>query len=179
MGQIQYTGLKTKYNAILKQSHTQQGGHAVEVIFTDMVPKVSDKGFTYYGEDGEQLADYSNMTTIYKQDYGVNGYMLSADGTTYVEPTVIIPEPTPEPEPYVPSETELRIAELQQIIADNKSLLAESDYKVIKNSEYAEAGIDVEYEPTEVNAERQAYRDAINAAETELATLTGGADDAS
>lgn len=31
----------------------------------------------------------------------------------------------------------------------------------------------------EVNAERQAYRDAINAAETELATLTGGVSDAS
>ena len=36
--------------------------------------------------------------------------------------------------------------------------------KVIKNSEYAEAGIDVEYEPTELNAERQILRDAINAA---------------
>ena len=50
--------------------------------------------------------------------------------------------------------------------------------KVIKNSEYAEAGIDVEYEPTELNAERQILRDAINAAETELATLTGGVSDA-
>ena len=50
--------------------------------------------------------------------------------------------------------------------------------KVIKNSEYAEAGIDVEYEPTELNAERQILRDAINATEVELATLTGGADDA-
>ena len=69
-------------------------------------------------------------------------------------------------------------SELQQIIADNKSLLAESDYKVIKNSEYAEAGLSDAYDPTGVNAERQAYRDAINAAEVELATLTGGADDA-
>lgn len=40
-------------------------------------------------------------------------------------------------------------------------------------------GIDVEYEPVELNAERQTYRDAINAAEVELATLTGGVDDAS
>jgi hypothetical protein len=47
--------------------------------------------------------------------------------------------------------------------------------KVIKNSEYAEAGLDAEYEPVELNSERQTYRDAINAAEVELATLTEGA----
>ena len=50
--------------------------------------------------------------------------------------------------------------------------------KVIKNSEYAEAGLDDEYELVELNSERQTYRDAINAAETELATLTGGAEHA-
>jgi hypothetical protein len=47
--------------------------------------------------------------------------------------------------------------------------------KVIKNSEYAEAVLGAEYEPVELNSERQTYRDAINAAEVELATLTEGA----
>lgn len=178
MGQIQFSGLKTKYNAILKQSHTQQGGHAVEVIFTDAEPKVSTKGFIYFGEDGEQLADYSGYTTVYRQGYATDRYMLSDYGTVYVEPVVIIPEPVPEPEPYVPTPDELRIMELQGIISTNKALLAESDYKVIKNSEYSEAGLTVAYDPATVNAERQTYRDAINVADTELATLTGGGRDA-
>lgn len=175
MGYIKFETLKTEYpNVKLNQFPTQTGGKGVELIFTDGdTPKLSTKGFRYFNDEGIELGDYTDMKTVYRQDYDVNGYMLSNDGTVYVEPRVFTPEvkPMPEIEPYVPTPTEIRIAELNAIIAENKSLLVESDYKVIKNSEYAEAGLEVAYEPSEVNAERQAYRDAINVVDTELATL--------
>src|SRR5574344_1612364 len=151
MGYIKFESLKTEYLGVkVRQFKTQSGGKAVELIFPDdETPKVSTKGFRYYSNNGVELGDYTGMTTIYKQDYGVNGYMLSADGTVYLEPITHTPEPIPQPEPYVPTETELRIAELNAIIEQNKALLAETDYKVIKNSEYAEAGLSAACDPTE------------------------------
>lgn len=173
MGYIKYENLKTEYSGVkVRQFKTQSGGKGVELIWPDgETLKVSTKGFRYFTNDGIKLGDYTDMTTIYRQDYGANGYMLSSDGTTYVEPVTYTPEPIPEPEPYVPTETELRVAELNSIIEQNKVLLLETDYKVIKNSEYTEAGREVEYEPIALNVERQSLRDAINAAEEELKEL--------
>lgn len=66
---------------------------------------------------------------------------------------------------------ELKIAALQAQIADAKDTLAESDYKAIKNAEYAAIGLPLEYDPEELYAERQALRDQINAWESELNEL--------
>lgn len=173
MGYIKFESLKTEYSGVrVRQFKTQSGSNGVELIWSNgETPKVSTKGFRYYNDNGLELGDYTDMTTVYRQDYGVNGYMLSSDGTTYTEPTTYTPEPIPQPDPHVPTETELRIAELNAIIEQNKALIAESDYKVIKNSEYTEAGLGAAYEPMELNTERQGLRDAINAAEEELKEL--------
>jgi hypothetical protein len=165
-----FTGGKKKFYDVEINKVSE---NVISIKFGGEIPSESTmRGFLWYYND-KPLGNYEEYTTIYRYDGVVGIYQLSKDGSVYIPP-----EPVPEPEPYVPTPTEIRIAELNAIIAENKSLLAESDYKVIKNSEYAEAGIDVEYEPTELNAERQILRDAINVAETELATLTVGADDA-
>lgn len=129
------------------------------------------------------MGDFSDYTTIYRQDYSGNSYMLSNDKSVYIDSECAFP---PIIEPHLYTEDELQLIEINNKILEINNLinllkleLNFTDYKVIKNLEYAEAGIDVEYEPTELNAERQTYRDAINAAETELTTLIGGVDDAS
>lgn len=60
-------------------------------------------------------------------------------------------EPLPEVEPTV-----------EQQIAELKSQLAATDYKVIKCSEAQLAGEELPYSPVELHAERQAMRDRIN-----------------
>lgn len=167
MGYIIFTNGTKKFSCWVERFK-----NIVVLHFKDDIPSKSTmRGFTWHYSDISEPCDYTEFSTVYRYDSAAGIYQMSDDGSVYVAPE-------PVPEPHEPTETELRIVELQQIMADNKSLLAESDYKVIKNSEYAEAGLSAAYDPTGVNAERQDYRDAINAAEVELATLTGGADDA-
>lgn len=61
----------------------------------------------------------------------------------------IKPEPTPE------EKKQARINELKQQLAD-------TDYKIIKCSEYSLAGLDLPYDIAELHAARQALRDEIN-----------------
>lgn len=65
-----------------------------------------------------------------------------------------VPAPTPE------EITQARIAEL-------KSELNSTDYKIIKCSECSLAGVELPYDIAELHAERQALRDEINELETE------------
>lgn len=59
------------------------------------------------------------------------------------------PDPTPE---------EIK----QQRISELKAQLTETDYKIIKCSEYQLAGLDLPYDIAELHATRQAMRDEIN-----------------
>lgn len=65
-----------------------------------------------------------------------------------------VPAPTPE------EEKERRIAEL-------KSELNSTDYKIIKCSECSLAGVELPYDVAELHAQRQAIRDEINELEGE------------
>lgn len=49
--------------------------------------------------------------------------------------------------------------------------VAKSDYKLLKNFEAQCIGEEFPYDPHALHAEKQAYRDAINAAEEEIARL--------
>lgn len=57
---------------------------------------------------------------------------------------------------------------IQQRIDELKQELAETDYKIIKCSEYQLAGLDLPYDIAELHAQRQALRDAINELEQQL-----------
>ena len=52
-----------------------------------------------------------------------------------------------------------------------QSQLDSDDYKTQKNSEYKEAGKPYPYDPIELHAKHQAWRDRINEIEDEIATL--------
>ena len=52
-----------------------------------------------------------------------------------------------------------------------QSQLNSDDYKTQKNSEYKEAGLPYPYNPTELHAKHQAWRDRINAIEDEIERL--------
>ena len=70
--------------------------------------------------------------------------------------------PYTPPEPVPPTEEEIAAMQRQQRIEELKQLLAESDYKALKFAEGWLTGD--EYALTK--AERQAWRDEINALET-------------
>lgn len=52
-----------------------------------------------------------------------------------------------------------------------QSQLNSDDYKTQKNSEYRDAGLPYPYDPAELHAKHQAWRDRINDIEDEIATL--------
>ena len=55
-------------------------------------------------------------------------------------------------------------------INEAKKQLEDTDYKVVKNEEYAQAGLPLAYNPVELHRERQLLRDKIN----ELEKLQSG-----
>ena len=74
-------------------------------------------GFHVVKESGGIYGKYEDYTTLYREMQG--GFLLSNDGSVYVEP-----EPTPEPEPYEPTLEEVqeqKVAEMngiqQQVVA--------------------------------------------------------------
>ena len=52
-----------------------------------------------------------------------------------------------------------------------ESQLSSDDYKTIKNAEAQAAGTTLPYDPAELHAKHQAWRDRINAIEDEIAEL--------
>ena len=74
-------------------------------------------GFNVVKENGAVYGKYVDYTTLYREIQG--GFLLSNDGSVYVEP-----EPIPEPEPYEPTLKEVqeqKVAEMngiqQQVVA--------------------------------------------------------------
>ena len=72
----------------------------------------------------------------------------------------IIPQPEPAPEPTPEEIKERRIAEL-------KLQLSDTDYKIIKCSEYQLAGLELPYDVVALHSQRQAIRNEINELEGE------------
>ena len=59
-------------------------------------------------------------------------------------------------------EAEEEEAEKEELLAQLHQQLDETDYKIIKCSEYQLAGLELPYDITELHANRQAIRDEIN-----------------
>ena len=60
------------------------------------------------------------------------------------------------------NKTDIEIEKQKQEIATLKSQLTETDYKIVKCSEYQLLGLEAPYNLEELHTERQALRDRIN-----------------
>lgn len=109
------------------------------------ITEENTSGFCTYRLSGEQLGDFSDFTTIY--DKGDDCIVFSNDGSV-----------KPAPQPYEPT-AEDKIREL-------KTLLAATDYQIIKCSECQLLGQPMPYDVAELHEKRQAIRDKINELET-------------
>ena len=81
------------------------GEHLIQII-GDVEKNTS--GFHLINDVGSVYGKYEDFTTLYKEIEG--GFVLSNDGSVYVEP-----EPVPEPEPYVPTLEEVQEAKVAQM----------------------------------------------------------------
>lgn len=156
--------------------------HVVTLSFPDTA-SVNTSGFDLFLDAAGEIdiggTFYHGFQTIYRNNEvteAYNGYQLSNDGSVYVEPVVVTPEPEP---PYEPTEAELAESARQQSISvcteaikSKKQELAETDYVIVKLYEYSLVGKEcAEYDLEELHAQRQAIRDEINDLEQELSAL--------
>lgn len=80
-------------------------------ILTDNLIKIEGdveknmSGFLLLDDEENVFGRYEKFTTLYKEVDG--GFILSNDGSVYVEP-----EPEPEPEPYIPTLEEVKEAKV-------------------------------------------------------------------
>lgn len=103
---LKYIGEKNSYEISFKKVNE----HIVQL--TGDFP-VKSKGFVIYRDDMEDdLWDYKNFKTIYRQTEEEGIVQFSDDGSVYVEP--VIPEPV-ESEPYVPTLDEVKAVKKQEI----------------------------------------------------------------
>lgn len=75
-------------------------------------------GFHLVTDDGQAYGKYEAYTTLYRTIE--DGYILSDDGSVYVEP-----DPEPEPEPYVPTLEEIQEAKVNEMNAAQQAVIAE------------------------------------------------------
>lgn len=66
----------------------------------------------------DDIWDYSDYTTVYREIEG--GMQFSNDGSVYVEP-----QPTPDPEPYVPTLEEVRERKVTEINNAQQAIIAQ------------------------------------------------------
>lgn len=74
-------------------------------------------GFRLLTEKGCVFGKYEEFTTLYKEEE--NGFILSSDGSVYVEP-----EPMPEPEPYEPTLEDLQEAKVAEMNMAQQEIIA-------------------------------------------------------
>lgn len=74
-------------------------------------------GFNVVKENGAVYGKYVDYTTLYREIQG--GFLLSNDGSVYVEP-----EPTPEPEPYEPTLEEVQEQKVSEMNAIQQQVVA-------------------------------------------------------
>lgn len=78
-------------------------------------------GFNLLTEKGFIFGKYEDYTTLYKDTK--TGYILSNDGSVYVEPEPM-PEPEPEPEPYEPTLEDLQEAKVAEMNMAQQGIIA-------------------------------------------------------
>ncbi len=83
-------------------------------ILTNESPNIS--GFHLITNSGEVYGKYEDYTTLYKELD--NGFILSNDGNTYVEP-----EPIPEPEPYEPTLDEIKEQKIAEMNLEQQRVI--------------------------------------------------------
>lgn len=86
-------------------------------------------GFHLVTNDGQVYGKYETYTTLYKTVE--DGYILSDDGSVYVEP-----DPEPEPEPYVPTLEEIQEAKVNEMNAAQQAVIAEGVDVVLTRWKY-------------------------------------------
>ena len=108
------------------------------------------------------MANYIN-----EQGETYNGISVVVDGKRYIAPSEAkllelgyhkMEEPN-----YELTEADVRSSRMEEI----RKLLFKEDFKVIKNSEAAAAGVPLPYEPTALHEARQALRDEYNTLEAQ------------
>lgn len=87
--------------------------HTIQII-TDAA--VNTSGFQLLTNAGSVYGKFEDYTTLYREIDG--GFILSNDGSVYVEP-----EPTPEPEPHVPTLEEVQEAKVLEMNAAQKEAI--------------------------------------------------------
>lgn len=114
------------------------------------------------------------MRYINEQGKAAPAYLTDNEGRRVYHPTEAMLEAAGYhkvvSEPYQPTEAEVAKQTRLARIGELRELLASTDYKVIKNSECQMLGLALPYDPAEVHAEKQAWRDELN-------ELEGGAGD--
>lgn len=116
--------IKFNHSDTLYKGSVVQNGNVVTLMFPEKVP-VNTNGFHCY-KDEECEYDiggdsYIGFTTVYRNDEETakyNGYQLSDDGSVYVPP-----EPTPEPEPYVPTLEEVKASKVAEMNAAQQAAI--------------------------------------------------------
>lgn len=102
---LKYVGENTKYKVEFKSLSFNI------VQITGNFP-VKEKGFTCWrDEDPDDIWDYTDFKTVYRTLDG--GVQFSNDGSMYM----VLIEPEPTPEPYIPTLEEVKTAKRQEIYA--------------------------------------------------------------
>lgn len=91
------------------------GEHLIQII-GDVEKNTS--GFHLINDVGSVYGKYEDFTTLYKEIEG--GFVLSNDGSVYVEP-----EPVPEPEPYEPSLDEVQEMKVREMNEAQQAVIQE------------------------------------------------------
>lgn len=125
-------------------------------------------------------ADYEQIKSLSHGRYYLRGKMNEADGEVVALQRTVDAYPTEAEIARIEAEAAVEWQRMSRenvarIVAGLKQQLADTDYKVIKNSEWANAqamanngvipSVDEEgwpYDPVQLHAERQALRDEIN-----------------
>lgn len=84
-------------------------------IIADCATNIS--GFNLLTDAGDVYGKYEDYTTLYREIEG--GFILSNDGSVYVEP-----EPVPDPEPYVPTLEEVQEAKVNEMNVKQQEIIA-------------------------------------------------------
>lgn len=109
------------------------------------------------------------MATYEKDGQTCNGKKVMIDGRWVFNPT---PQQLEEAgwtlvTPHTPTAEEIAAQQREARIWELKDLLAQGDYKIIKCAEAQMLGEDLPYDLAALVAERNAYRNEINALENE------------
>ena len=93
-----------------------------------------------------------------------NDKNLQVMATQYKNPTEAMLEAAGYHKAVPHQPTEAEVAEMERVarVSELHELLQSTDYKVIKNSECQMLGLPLPYDPAEVHAEKQAWRDELN-----------------